>query len=296
MSETSTNLRQANAKATVMGILSEKNLEVQTEDGVQVISGSLTFKTSDVNFVKFSVKVKEITKEKKPNSNFRGIQTVMNEYHSIAEVGEEEATKVKVNGDINLYRSSQTGKEVVSYKSNFFNRLKEGEEYTPKAEFAVETFIYSIVPEVDSEGSETGRIIVNGWTPTYNGIEPVALVADQEVGSAIESTFTVDQTVEFYGDIINNRVETITEIPVAIGKPRVERKTTYKNDLLITGASEAYEEGVTPEKPYEAEVIKKAIQVRDEKIEEDKAKAQNKSQQKPAQKPSGAAHGRSLGF
>jgi len=295
MAETSTNLRQSKAKAYIMGVLSEKNLEVKTEDGIQLITGSLTFKTSDVNFVKFNVYVKELTKEKKPNSNCTGIQTVMNEYHSIAEVGAEEATKVKVNGDINLFRS-QAGKDEVGFKSNFFNRLKEGEEYEPKAEFSVETFIYSIVPETDKEGAETGRIVVTGWIPTYNGIEPIKLVANQDVGSSIESIFTVGQTVEFYGEVINNRVETITEIPVAIGKPRIKKEVTYKNDLLITGASDAYEEGVTAEKPYDVEVIKKAIQVRDEKIAEEKAKAQNKTQTKTTQKPSGAAHGRSLGF
>jgi hypothetical protein len=295
MAEISTNLRQSNAKAFVMGVLSEKDLKVTTEDNKKKISGSLTIKTSDLNFVRFNVNVNEMTKANKPNGCFAGIQTVMNEYQSIAEVGEEEATKVKVNGDINLYRS-QAGKDELGFKSNFFNRLKEGEEYEPKAEFSVETFVYSIVPEVDKEGVETGRIVVTGWIPTYNGIEPIKLVAEQDVGSAIESTFVAGQTVEFYGEIINNRVETITEIPVAIGKPRIKKDVTYKNDMLVTGASEAYEEGTTAELPYDAEVIKAAIQIREEKIAEDKAKGQNKTQSKTTQKPSGAAHGRSLGF
>ena len=294
-----TNLRQSKAKAFVVGTLSEKNLEVKTENGKTAIKGSLTIKTSDVNFVTVGVNVNEMTKENKLNSTYAGIQTVMNEYHSIAEVGEEEATKIKItNGDINLYTSQKTGNETVGFKSNFFNRYKEGEEFEPKAEFSIETFISSIVPEVDSEGQETGRTIVNGWIPTYNGIEPIKLVADSEVGSAIESTFDVGQTVEFYGEIVNNKIETVTEIPVAIGKPRRKVDVKYKNDMLITGASEAYEEGVTSEKPYEAEVIKAAIQVREEKIAEEKAKSQssNSTQTKTATKPSGASHGRTLGF
>jgi hypothetical protein len=166
MAETSTNLRQSNAKAFVMGVLSEKDLKVTTEENKKKISGSLTIKTSDLNFVRFNVNINEMTKANKPNGCFAGIQTVMDEYHSIAEVGEEEATKVKVSGDINLYRS-QAGKDELGFKSNFFNRLKEGEEYEPKAEFSVETFVYSIVPEVDKDGAETGRIVVTGWIPTY---------------------------------------------------------------------------------------------------------------------------------
>lgn len=295
MAENTTNLRQSKAKAYVMGVLSEKNLELKSENNKKWIAGSLTVKTSDVNFIKFNVYVNELTKDSKPNSNFTGIQTVMNEYHSIAEVGEEEATKIKVSGDLNPFRS-QAGRDELGYKSNFFNRLKEGEDYEPKAEFSVETYIASIVPETDKEGAETGRTVVNGWIPTYNGIEPIKLVADQDVGASIESMFAAGQTVEFYGEIINNRVETITEIPVAIGKPRIKKEVTYKNDMLITGASEAYEEGVTSELPYETSVIQAAIQVRDEKIAEEKAKAQSKTQPKTAQKPSGAAHGRTLGF
>ena len=60
-----TNLRQATAKVNVEGILSEKVLEVKTEDGVTKITGHLTIKTSDVNFVKFNVNVNEKTKEGK---------------------------------------------------------------------------------------------------------------------------------------------------------------------------------------------------------------------------------------
>ena len=45
-----TNLRQANAKVFIEGLVSEKDLAVKTEDGKTKIVGSLTVKTSDVNF------------------------------------------------------------------------------------------------------------------------------------------------------------------------------------------------------------------------------------------------------
>ena len=290
-----TNIRQANTKAFVVGILSEKSLEVKTEDGKTRIEGSLTIKTSDVNFIKFGVKVNEKTNAGTDNKCYAGIQTVMDEYQSIAEVGEEAATKVKVSGDVNLF-TGRDGKPAVAYKSNFFNRVKADDEFEPKAEFTIETYISNISPELDSDGAETGRIAVTGWCPSYNGIEPVELVADAEVGKAVEDTFKEGQTVEFYGQIINNKIETITEIPVAIGKPRKKVETTYKNDLIITGASEAYEEGVSQTAPYEDSVIEAALQERKNKQEEAKAKAQSGSKSATTAKPSGAAHGRSLGF
>lgn len=292
---TKTNLRQSNAKALAEGIVSEIDLKEVVEEGKKRIEGSVTVKTADTNFIRYNVKVNEMTKNNTPNSTYAGINTVMTEYKSIAQVGEEEADKVRVSGDLNIYTSAMTGNVNVGYKSNFFNRLKNPDEFEPKAEFTLEVFISSITPEVDKEGEETGRTLVKGWTVTFAGVEPITLVAEGDVAAAVDSTFEPGQTVEFYGDMVNSRVEKITEIPVAIGKPRRKVETSFKNELIITGASEAYEEGVSAEKPYEADVIKAAIQERQNKLEEAKAKAQNAS--KPAAaKPSGASKGRTLGF
>ena len=291
-----TNLRQANAKVFIEGLVSEKDLAVKTEDGKTKITGSLTVKTSDVNFVKFNINANEKTNAGTDNKCYAGLLTVMNEYKTIAEVGEAEADKVKVSGDLNLYTSAQTGANIVGFKSNFFNRVKPNEDFEQKAEFSVEVFISSIMPELNTEGDETGRVLVKGWVPTYNGIEPITLVAADEVGAAVESTFEPGQTVEFMGDIVNNRIETVTEIPMAIGKPKKKVKVDFKNELIITGASTAYEEGETPEKPYEADVIKAAIQERTNKLEEAKAKAQSGQKPAGAAKPSGASKGRTLGF
>lgn len=291
-----TNLRQSNAKVFIEGLVSEKDLTVKTEDGKTKISGSLTVKTSDVNFVKFNINANEKTNAGTDNKCYAGLVTVMNDYKTIAEVGETEADKVRVSGDLNLYTSAQSGANIVGFKSNFFNRVKANEEFEQKAEFSVETFISSIIPEVNTDGDETGRILVKGWVPTYNGIEPITLVAEDDIASAVESTFEPGQTVEFMGDIVNNRIEIVTEIPMAIGKPKKKVKFDYKNELVITGASTPYEEGETPEKPYEADVIKAAIQERTNKLEEAKAKAQSGQKTTTNARPSGAAKGRTLGF
>lgn len=305
MAETNnvTNLRQAESVVKVCGLLSEKSLKVEQIDGVDTILGSLTIKTSDVNFIRFPVRVAAKKKDKTDNSMYASFVTIMNEYKAIADkdVGEELADKIMVdtskNRDgINLYHDKQTGVSKFGFKTNFFNRVKNAEDYEPKAEFEIEVYIKSITPEMKKIGEdveETGRMLVHGWVPTYNGIEQITLVAEDEVASAIESTFTAGQTVRFYGDIINNRVETTVTIPMAIGKPKVEKRVEYKNDMLITGASEAYEEGITPFPPYDKAVIDKAIQERENKIAEEKAKSQNPSTNST---PSAAALGRKLPF
>lgn len=291
MTEQKTNLREANAKVFVVGVISEKDLKEVVQENKKKITGYITVKTSDVNFIRFSVNVNEKTNSGNDNKCYAGIYTVMNEYRSIAEVGEEEATRVKVTGEIRPF-IGRNGEKIIMYKSNFFHRLKQGEDFNPQAEYSIEMFISSITPELTTDGEETGRIIVSGWMPTYNGIESIELKADKETAQAVENSFEHGQTVEFYGDIVNNRIETVTEVPVKIGKPRRKVSVEIKNDLVITGASEAYQEGVTLEKPYEEDVIKAAIQERKNKLEENKAKMSASGNTKP----SGKAHGRTLGF
>lgn len=289
-----TNLRQSTLKVNVEGVVSEITLErgkKKDDPSVDNISGNITLKTDETNFIRFMVNVNAKTKAGDDNKTYAGIETIMNEYKSIAQVGEEEADKVRVTrGDINLFRG-QDGREQIGYKANFFNRVTK--DYNPHAEFEVETYISSIVPEMDKDGDETGRMVVKGWSVTYNGIEPITMIAPKEIADAVESTFEVGQTATFYGDIINSRVEKITEIPVAIGKPKQKIETSYKNELVITGASEPYEEGVSEFAPYEADSIKLAIQERDNRIAENASKAE-----KPPfdNKPSGAAKGRTLNW
>lgn len=298
MAET-TNIRQAETAVKVYGKLVEKSLKIEKVDGIDQISGYLTIKTSDVNFVRFNVKCAAKKKDGTDNSMYAGILTVMNDYKAIADdgVGEENADKIYVdtiNGknkdSINIYRSKQTGKTVVGFKASFFNRIKSEQDYVPTAEFEIETYIKAIVPEVDNEGIETDRILIHGWVPTYSGIEQITLVADKETGTAIQDTFSVGQTVRFFGDIVNNRIETVKEIPMAIGKPRREVHVEYKNDLVINGASDAYEEGVTAYAPYTKEAIDRAIQERENKEKEKTV------QQTAVSRPSAASHGRTLGF
>lgn len=291
-----TNLRQSTLKANVEGIVSEVALEKgksKNDPNVDNISGTITVRTDkeNSNFIRFMVNVNAKTKDGNDNKTYPGIETIMNEYKSIAQYGEDEADKVRVRGDINLFRG-QDGRDQVGYKSNFFSRITNG-NYEPHAEFEVEAYISSITPEMDKDGDETGRVIVKGWSVTYQGVEPITMIAPKDLADAVENTFDVGQTALFYGDIVNSRIEKITDIPVAIGKPKQRIETTYKNELIITGASEPYEEGVSQEAPYSTDSIKLAIQERENRI----AEAANRSEKPPFDnKPSGASKGRALNW
>lgn len=300
MAETKTNLRQANTKATAVGLLTDKKLEIKTDpkDGEKHIEGTVTVKTSDKNFVTFSVYSKEKKKNGEENKAYAGLVTVMNEFQSVADVGDN-ADYIRVNGQLNPYRG-QNGNEVIGYRGSFFNRIRNVETIEPEACFETEMFIQSIVPEMgkdaDGEMTETGRLKITGWVPTYNGIEPVDLIVPEDLADACENTYDPGQTVEFYGDIINNSIEETIEKPVAFGKPKKEVRRTYVNELIVTGGSDAYEDEEGDHVPYDADAIKGAIADRNAAIEEAKNKAKSGSTGNMSRgaAPSGRAHGRTL--
>ena len=234
------------------------------------------------------------------NKAFAGVMTVMNEYKSIADNGADEADRVRTSGQINLFRSNNNGNEIVSYTSNFFNRIKSNQTYEPKAEFEVEMYIKALVPEMNKDGEETGRYKIIGWIPTYNGIEPLDLFVPEELADIVSNTYQPRQTARFYGEIIQNVTYETIERPMAFGVKK-ETKANFINELVVTGGSLAYDAETKEDCveggnqiPYNPDTIQAAIDERDRRIKEE----QNKPRTNTANnaKPSGASRGRTLGW
>lgn len=294
-----THLRASEQLVQVEGILADLDLKKdRTKDNSDdVITGSVTIKVGD-NQIRFQTYVTSKIKQGDSNSAYKGLETVMDQYKPISKFGEEEADRVSVNrGSLNFY-TSQNGTDAMGYRAQYFNRIADASKYHPKAEFSVEMYISNIVSEMDKEGNETGRMLIKGWTVSYaGGVDPITVVVPKEFADNVESTYSIGQTAEFFGNIINSRVEKITEVQVAFGaKQKVE--TSYKNELLVTSGSLPYEEGVTSVAPYPAETIKAAIQERENKKQYefqkkiDQANPYNRNEPQP----SGAAKGRTLSW
>ena len=248
MSETS--LKQAKSKVVIEGILSSKEFETgKDKNGNDFVKGKLNIKVDDTNTISVKTFVSKLTTKGEENKAWAGIQTVMNEYKSIAEVGEENADRVHVNGQFNTYRD-QSGKDIATYQSNFFTRINR--PLDPKREFSTEVFVKKVGPEVNSDGEETGRLKIKGISPNYRGIDILDIIVPEDLAADVENVIEVGGTAEIWGDIVNARVE--KKIPVAIGKPKVE--TSFVNELVLTGMTEMYAE----ENAYDADAIKLAIQ------------------------------------
>ena len=188
-----TNLRQANSKVVVTGRLAEKDLKVEKDEkGFDRIVGSIVLQTSDKNSVRFGIRASSKTKAGADSKTYPGIKTVMEEYASVADVGVEDADIVTVSGGtLNAYRSTNSGNEIIAFQTNFMNREKDKEKAFG-ATLDVELYISGFVPEtmkVGEDVEETGRLIVKGWFPTFTGIEPIELIAPEDLADAIESEF-----------------------------------------------------------------------------------------------------------
>lgn len=291
--ETRTDLRQADAFVTVEGILSEKKLEEVTgSDGKRTIKGSVSVKVGDTNFITLNVWVNEFTSKGDVNNAFAGMKTVMNEYQSIAEVGEEAATKVFCKRG-QLQPNSYVGKEDlmvhtgVRYSVSYLTRVAP-DKFSPRAEFGVEGFINTILEEMDKEGQPTGRLKMGLYVPTYRGVEPLEVIVPEEIASDFDSNFDRGQTTKIYGDILNCSIVKEKEIKLVVGGVRKEKSTSWINELRATGAEAAYDDG----REYDSEAIQKGLverELRLKKEAEEAAEAKKKGTTSQA-----AATGRTL--
>lgn len=294
--ENTTVLKQADATIEVVGIISEMDLEKVNENDNEIIRGRIKVKTSETNTAPIDVYVNKYTKDKKENKIYAGWETRMDTYKSIADVGEEEATVVRINrGQLRpmLYINKESLQEMksVRYSANFVNELKGEDKETAeyKAEFHVTGYIQNLIPEFDKDGEETGRLILNIQVPTYNSIEPLTIFVPGELADTVSGMWEMGQTVDIDGDIVNRSIVTEKVVKRAIGKDLVTKEYDYKNELVLTGGSEPYEE----ELAYSDEAIRKALADKQIQLDQNKTEyAAEKNKTKAPQKTT--ATGRTL--
>lgn len=277
-------LREALNEIFIEGILKEKALEIvpaemKNSSGsvvkTEVIRGELIIADKENSEQKVKVFAYKITKEGKDNSVFKGLKTVMEEYVSVAEAlknGQtaEAADKVRVSkGRLGLndyYTPTGELRSFPQINTNFVNRVKEG-TYNPKAEFSLEVYFYSIIPEIKDE-EETGRLIIKVIVPAYGGaVLPFTLIAtDPDVVNYIQTNYDNGKTGKVWGELVNT-VEVTKTVEQGFGKAKEKTVTKVISEIIVTGGEEEqYDDD--DEKSYSTELIKKAMVERDTKLDD----------------------------
>lgn len=278
-------MRQAENRAEVTGVLNQVNLTNAVYNGMPVIRGDVEIAvpyegTDQMYIIPISVYAGETTKAGTPNSSYQGLRTLQEQYKSIAITGSAEtADKITIGlGSISMNEFGTSQGTIVSQprvSSNFFNRVNPG-DYIPRADFKVTIVIGQIVEELDKDGDETGRLVVNGILPQYGGkVDLIPFyVEDKEAINFIKNRWTAGKTVMIQGKINFKLVRTREEIETGFGAPIYNEKTKSVKEFILTSASIDFLE--PGEGGYEESEIAEALKARQARREEMKKNAQNR--------------------
>lgn len=278
-------MKQAQNNVIIEGILSEINLRINDsyeKNGIRQksIAGFIKVKVVqeiEGQEVELDVPVNAFAAELKldggKNPSFVSLEQVLNEYKSIAAVGEEQADRIRITGArITMNEYYSVDGKFISYprvQGSFVRRIKP-EDCNMRALWEMEMYLTHMDYRTDREGIETDTFEVKGVTVGYGGYaDVVPLVTTQgNIAAGIKATYQEGDTVPFSGKL---NFSTSTEIiyeEVEIGDPIEKARTITISDLVITGAKGALEEGYTPAE------IKSVMQKREERLTASLTKSQ----------------------
>ena len=286
-----TTLKALKNTVDVIGRVKEVNLELgTTRDGKENIKGNVVVlveesvngetRSHDIRVRVYSNKFK---RDGNINGLYTGYETVMNEYKSIADVGDKkEADLVHVQGSLELNEYiSQDGTKRSSNQVNakFFNRITTDDvkkRRGPKAVATVEAVVEGIKDELDQDGLPSGNKKLSAFNVDFFGelrenskpVIPFEAIVPENLADAFENLYDVGDTGKFSLKI-NNYAEEATEEDVqevsGFGSTEglSEVKRNFVNNLEVIGGTEAYQEP----RAYNDEQIEEAKQFRQKAID-----------------------------
>ena len=286
----------------VAGVLVDKNIELKemtekkTGNTYNAITGEMVIRTNDGSEIEVSLFSKELTKDGKQNSIYKGLVTVMEDYKTL-KTNPEDADYVKVGGSdfsVNDYKSKQdnTIKTYNNVEAKFFNRLSQKDlEITPlEAKFEVEGVIDSIKDINKKDGSPTGdkMIILNilGYEGT---ITPVSLTLPQALVNPFATMGYFEGSVAtLWGKIINTKEEKKIVEQAGFGVANEKTVSTTVKRYEITGGKPPVsltEIGYTQE-DYDQAKAKRKVKL-DALLSTDSGTSQQNVAQQPVNNPFG---------
>lgn len=289
----------------IEGILAETDLEEKRflRNGAQqeAIGGSITIRVnqkigereviSDVPVYMFATK---LTRKGTMNPAYENIKNIKDNYTSIAASDEEHADRVRItNGDIRMNEYYGRNGNLVSFpriNASFIQRVKETEEFNPKAEFTCTAVVLKQDYELDREQNETGRYLLQTAVVQYGDKLDVVpfIVENKKAINYISSNWESGNTVRMTGRL-NFSYRVVRDVKEnAFGDPVIDERTISTSELIITGGSEPIE----GEGSYDAAEIKNGLAARMASLEEMK----NKANTKKAPAPSNSFSNNDLGF
>ena len=291
-------------RIVVEGYLKDNTLATATsKDGAEYISGNITVATVDGMEYTLRYYSSKLKKDGTENKNYASLANALPSKTTtcahLLETGSvrtfEEAkvssSLVRCTGEMReeFWKGRDGDIHTMIRLRGISVRILAGKEsFNPKAEFTLDAYIESLRPEVDKEGDETGRALIEAVVPLYGGsASKMTLVGspDNGVSDFILSNWTAGNTYLMRGDLVKLRKETIQAAPAvaSFGKKEEPRKVVeFIDERVITGGNvDPYDE----ENTFTREEITEMLVKRDEEMERTKA------QEVPAARATGTQFG-----
>lgn len=278
----------------VEGILSEVGLkEAQFMDRntgkpVDCISGDITVRVNQEvekgqGAVTLDVPVrffaKKLTNAGNINPSYTSLKSILDEAESIAVVGEDMATAVRVTGaSLTMQEYYAPDGRLITYpsiKASFVNIIRRS-DMASKAKFDCEMVIAKMGNKLDKDGVEITpeTLEVVGVTVGYGEYTDILPFISRrpDIIKGIPSMYDVNDTISLSGVLnFSTKTETYLE-PVEIGDPIEKSRTIRVSEMVITGVSPR---GVASEN-YDLEDIKLCLAKRTTRLAEAEKKAKMK--------------------
>lgn len=251
-----------NNKVNIVGLLSENNIEQREKDGRKYVTGNIKLQVSPESIIPINVFSFENTKAGTKNPSYSQIMSLCEKGVSLAACGGDvtKASKIRANTcrfEENMFASRFNGNIVSSTRitGSFFS-LGASEDL--KATFNCGIFIKAIKDEIDSEGEETGRLLIEGIIEQYNRWDSMTFIAEnKQAVDYIRSNWEKGDTVSISGKIVSKTItQTVTSGDEGgFGEPEEETRTYHRIEYVITSGSEPKED----EFAYDKEKVKEGL-------------------------------------
>jgi len=251
-----------NNTVNIVGLLNEIDVEEREKDGRKYLTGNIKIQTSEGNIVPVNVFSFEKTKKNTINPSYTQIKSVCDKGVSMAAVNGDvtKATKVRASGcrlEENMYVSRFNGQVVSTVRiSGSFFTLNSPEN--PKANFNCGIYISGIKEETDTDGEETGRLLIEGILEQFNRWDKITFIAEnKQAVDYIHSNWEVGDTVSISGKIVDKTItqKITSDSAGGFGEPEEEIRTYHRIEYIITSGGEPKEE----EFAYDKQKVKEGI-------------------------------------
>lgn len=278
---------QTKNNVRIIGYLVENNMEIVTNtDQTQTCRGTITLMCNGNNRVRASFYTNQMKKDKTPNKQFNDMMTFLTKVVARDETKGEKGSIVEISGGNLVNRSYYDTKTrmiqtIDDIRGSFVRILPSCKEEDMKATFNFTGRIKNIIDEVKDD-KPTGRVILKLIGINYRGdANNIEFVVDSNYASALKTLYSIGQTVNLDGDIINQmEVTTQQAIPAAFGVITPTNSTNFVREYRAHGGSAPFSE-MEPEYISD-ELMTEAETKAAELIEESKNKAMQNATQNTA--------------